>query len=151
MTEIDTSTESIARLMDGVTPGPWAYAFTTASGIRISGNRVITGGEEYPSGNSPKIPNDHHWDGGDSIIVPEMTHRDNNANARFIAASRELVPALAAERDALRAEVERLRHQINEASDPAFIWGALDNVHDCDTTLDDYADAVSRAIRSALK
>ena len=41
--------------------------------------------------------------------------------------------------------------QISEATDPDFIWGALDNVHDCETTLDDYADAVSRAQRTALR
>lgn len=43
-----------------------------------------------------------------------------------------------------------LRHQVIEATDPNFIWGALDNVHDGDTTPDDYAAAVSRAIRAAL-
>ena len=59
--------------------------------------------------------------------------------------------ALRGENEALRAEVERLRHEINEASDPNFIFGAMDNVHDCDTTLDDYADAASRAICAALK
>lgn len=50
----------------------------------------------------------------------------------------------------LRARAEKLHHQITEASDPDFIWGALDNVHDMGVTLDDYAAAVSRAIRAAL-
>ena len=58
--------------------------------------------------------------------------------------------AAEAERDAALARVEKLRHQITEASDPDFIWGALDNVHDAETTLDDYAAAVSRAIRAAI-
>ncbi len=54
------------------------------------------------------------------------------------------------EAEALRRENERLRAEIAEATDPEFIWGALDNVHDCDTTMDDYAAAVSRAQRAAL-
>lgn len=49
------------------------------------------------------------------------------------------------------AEIERLRAQIEEATHPDFIWGALDNVHDAETTLDDYADAVSRAQRAAIE
>ncbi|MDF3606361.1 hypothetical protein PE067_09535 [Paracoccus sp. DMF-8] len=40
---------------------------------------------------------------------------------------------------------------IVEATDPDFIWGALDNVHDAETTLDEYASAVSRAIRAAVE
>ena len=56
-----------------------------------------------------------------------------------------------AERDAALARVERLRHQITEASDPDFIWGALDNVHDAETSLDNYAAAASRAIRGAMQ
>ena len=54
------------------------------------------------------------------------------------------------QRDAALTRVEKLRHQITEASEPDFIWGALDNVHDAEATLDDYAAAVSRAIRAAL-
>lgn len=50
----------------------------------------------------------------------------------------------------LAAENARLRHLIREASDPDFILGAMDNVHDAETTLDDYAAAASRAIRAAL-
>ena len=59
---------------------------------------------------------------------------------------RTLVPALLKERDELRARVRALE----EITDPDFIWGALDNVHDMDVTLDDYAKAVSRAQRAAL-
>lgn len=39
---------------------------------------------------------------------------------------------------------------LEEITDPDFIWGALDNVHDAETTLADYAAAVSRAQRAAL-
>ena len=48
------------------------------------------------------------------------------------------------------AEVARLRHEITEASDPDFLWGAMDNVADQDVTLGDYAAAASRAIRAAI-
>ena len=63
----------------------------------------------------------------------------------------EELRAVRADRDAALARVEKLRHQITEASDQDFIWGALGNMHYyADTTLDDYASAVSRAIRGAL-
>jgi len=52
--------------------------------------------------------------------------------------------------EAALAENARLRAAIHEASHPDFLWGALDNVHDAETTLDDYAAAASRAIRAAL-
>lgn len=39
---------------------------------------------------------------------------------------------------------------LEDITDPDFIWGALDNVHDAETTLDDYVAAVSRAQRAAL-
>lgn len=51
----------------------------------------------------------------------------------------------------IRQAVTAEREAMMEIVHPAFIWGALDNVHDCDTTLDDYADAVSRAQTSAIR
>ncbi len=46
--------------------------------------------------------------------------------------------------------VAELEHDIHEASDPDFLFGAMDNVADMDVTLTDYAAAASRAIRAAL-
>ena len=51
----------------------------------------------------------------------------------------------------LRAENQRLRDAIFDASAPDFIFAAIDNVHDMDATLDDYAAAASRAIRAATQ
>jgi chromosome segregation ATPase len=48
----------------------------------------------------------------------------------------------------VEARVKELKLVINEASDPDFIFGAMDNVHDMDTGLMDYAKAASRAIRA---
>lgn len=84
MTEIDTSTAAIAALMDGVTPGPWNF------------KHVILCVDD---------------DVGFEIASVDGCVHDENvviANGAFIAASRELVPALAAERDALKAEVDLL-------------------------------------------
>ena len=53
--------------------------------------------------------------------------------------------------EAERAAFARLRQAIAEASAPDFLWGAMDNVTDMDTTLDDYAKAASRAIRAAVQ
>lgn len=51
----------------------------------------------------------------------------------------------------LRAGNQRLRDAIFDASEPDFILAAIDNVHDMDATLDDYAAAASRAIRAATQ
>ena len=57
---------------------------------------------------------------------------------------------LEAARDAALAQVARLQHLIREASDPDFIWGAMDNVNDMDVGLDKFANAASRAIRASI-
>jgi len=44
-----------------------------------------------------------------------------------------------------------LLHCATEAAHPDFLECAMDNVHDMDVTLRDYADAASRAILAALK
>lgn len=57
---------------------------------------------------------------------------------------------LTAERDAALAQVARLQHLIREASDPDFLWGAMDNVNDMDADITEFANAASRAIRASI-
>lgn len=57
---------------------------------------------------------------------------------------------LAGELAEAQARVAGLQQQINEATDPDFIWGAMDNVNDMDADIDEFAKAASRAIRAAL-
>ena len=69
--------------------------------------------------------------------LPEQARLRESMEAAFTKAShnvRALAPAdalaevqrIRAERDAALARVEKLHHLITEASDPDFIWGALD-------------------------
>ena len=74
-----------------------------------------------------------------------VTRYPNNAEHYILAAEHDRIVA---EKD---AEIARLRHQIHEVSEPDFLFGAMDNVHDMDVTLADFADAASRAIRAALE
>lgn len=78
---------------------------------------------------------------------PDWTAQDIEDAERIVGAYLEDQAELVAS----RAEIARLRGALIEATHPDFIWGALDNVHDAETTLDDYADAVSRAQRTALE
>lgn len=91
MTAIDTSTETVARLLEDVTPGPWRIKDCNTLGDRCT--------------------NYYHeiWnDETDILVTTEVTraHNDGGAkNMRFIAAARDLVPALLNERDDLRAKL----------------------------------------------
>ena len=58
--------------------------------------------------------------------------------------------AVAGDKVLLRSELAGLRTAILAATDPAAISDALRDVHDRDVSLDDYAAAVSRAIRKSL-
>lgn len=55
-----------------------------------------------------------------------------------------------AERDAALVQVARLQHLIHEASDPDFLWSAMDNVNDMDADITEFANAASRAIRASI-
>lgn len=91
MGQIDTRTEAVTKLLDGVTPGPW-YA---------ESGHVQQNGQLYwqvTDKNDAIMQNQFCWCQG-----------DHAANAHFIAAARDLVPALLADRDALRRENENLR------------------------------------------
>lgn len=88
---IDTSAEAVAKLLDGVTPGPWDAEYDDY------GQEIWFGGEGY--GTWTVGPCFIGGDGDDPDLARIM-----DADARFIAAARDLVPALLAERDALRKE-----------------------------------------------
>lgn len=136
MDKIDTSTAAIAKLLDGVTPGPW----------RVDGpswNQII-------------------WSSHDNRVC-FMAHSNGMdvdrdlAAASFIAAARALVPALMAERDDLRAKLdaavkalEKLHHAVcgetgfaqcvRDDSRTAYPWPALDE-----------ADELARAVLAKIK
>ena len=102
MTDIDTSTAAVAALMDGVPGTQWIYA-------NEGGEHVVMCGDLYVC--------TIHW-------MDTMNHGRSEASARFIAAARKLVPALAAERDALIAENERMRETQTEMT--ALVAAATD-------------------------
>ena len=66
----------------------------------------------------------------------------------------ETIRQLREERDRMwqaNLRLIRERDRITAATDPDFILAAIESVHDMDATLTDYAAAVSRAIRAAMK
>lgn len=85
----DTSAEAIAALLDGVTPGPWEWW----------GNSGLYG----PANSAVIWPEDGYF--YSEYTQDSATVHVSKADARFLAAARELVPALAAERAALAEEL----------------------------------------------
>lgn len=85
MTKIDTSTEAVERLLENVTPGPWRDAKSYRGIVSDS-----------PSGYDDA--ESVHAYGGHMVCESVMDH-----NRPFIAAARDLVPALLKERDEARA------------------------------------------------
>lgn len=75
---VDTSTEAVTKLLDGVTPGPWKVDEWDSHCDVVADYGVF----------------------GEGFVICEYAYQD----ARFIAAARDLVPALLAERDALKKE-----------------------------------------------
>lgn len=95
MTAIDTSTEAVERLLEDVTPGPWVASYRS---------ETDPDGDEYIDRVEVETPTDryvHEFALGYSDEIDGVTE----ANARFIAAARDLVPALLKERDEARALV----------------------------------------------
>lgn len=115
----DTTPAAIEKLLKDVTPGPWV----AVKQPNFGNGYIYTSVQPI----NPDPSKDSHLAmAGGEFHVCRMTHTvfpekaDKFAkDARFIAAARDLVPALAAERDAalteaaaLRKEVERLREAL---------------------------------------
>lgn len=125
--KIDTSTEAVTALMDGVTAGPWRVEHeTTLIWGHCDKDDSTYRGMGYPVAEC-RISPVSSWAHGPDADAGET-------NARFIAASRELVPALAAERDAAILRAER----------------AEKSLVDLATTMNKTAEAVARLVEVAV-
>jgi hypothetical protein len=102
---VDTSPEAIAALLEGVTPGPWRVEDgTTLIWGHCNQDDTTSRGMGYPV-TECRITPVSSWARGPDADAGE-------ANARFIAAARDLVPALAAEIARLTAERDEARAQV---------------------------------------
>ena len=135
---IDTSPEAVERLLDGVTPGPWREDGDAPWKLTI-------------------------WSNADNRVC-FMSHSNgldddrDFATARFIAAARQLVPALSAERDRLTAENAMLRGALSlvvRADTLREVYHALPNdknrIGDKRSKKGHARDAWLRAFRKAAK
>lgn len=89
----DDLVKRVRALLEGVTPGPWRYDRT--NGSPTTGEHMIAGG----------LP-------GYLAEVRDCGSGNVSGNARFIAASRQLVPAMADRIKALEAQLADLRLEL---------------------------------------
>lgn len=109
MTAIDTSTAAVTALMDGVTDGPW---YLSSGHMQANGHLYWQVETEYDA----VVNNQFCWAQG-----------DHAANARFIAAARQLVPALLAERDAADHRAGALLARVAALEDAIAVKGGNEN------------------------
>ena len=107
----DTTTQAVTALLDGVTPGPWAYNTHREVGPMHTGD-------------------DQAWGMICDPVCEVNFSATHMGNARFIAAARDLVPALLAERDALAAQLAAAEARAREASlDALAAYGQAADAH----------------------
>lgn len=124
MTDIDTSAAATAALLDGVTEGPWTIPEKYISEVeRADGKTISSCWYESCIGTTINLHD-----------VADCSLEESAANARFIAAARQLVPALAAENAALTDRAEQAEARIAE------LEGALDGLYDAITAEDRRGD-----------
>ena len=149
----DTTTQAVTALLDGVTPGPWDWQVSrVARSVELSGGRQSKAGGDLTVmsfarwGTQQAAPVFYTWEGNyaakvdraDKIAVPEYGRehhaewfaRIDHPDARFIAAARDLVPALLAERDALLAERDAAELRARESAlDAIAAYGQAADAH----------------------
>lgn len=92
---------------------------------------------------------DAAWSERVAVLTAALAETNRSAIAKIAEATEARMRA-EAERDAALAQVARLQHLIREASDPDFLWGAMDNVNDMDADITEFANAASRAIQASI-
>lgn len=116
--KIDTSIAAVTALMQDVTEGPWV---TQRDPSHFDTESIIIGGGSVVA---------HSYAGYPAI----------EANARFIAAARDLVPALLAERDALAHDIERIKDSETDA---------INRAEAAEAALKEAVEAVAAAVEVA--
>jgi hypothetical protein len=101
MAKIDTSAEAVARMLEGVTPGPWRLILLDTDGHEFDRGKVRSLRGQY-FGHAIEAEGSH-------VFLAPHSHADNSHDATFIAWARDAVPALAVERDRLAAQLTEAR------------------------------------------
>jgi hypothetical protein len=96
-----TREEEWAKLAEAATPGPW-WADRAADAARLYGNETF----DVESADCPVAVGGPVEDGGPYVGAM------SEADARFVAAAREAVPALLAEVSQLRTKVDAIRKRL---------------------------------------
>jgi hypothetical protein len=91
--QINTSREAIVEMLDNVPPGPWRASFEEGA---IAGEYCVTFGDQTETYYVASIP----W-------LDTLKPGTSASTADFIAASRDLVPAILARAQAAEAEMAR--------------------------------------------
>jgi hypothetical protein len=110
MTAPIDSPEAVARMLDGVTPGPWKCCETSIHGHKYGGCWVEGPDVDDDEGRLRGLLIPISGSGGamsyTTRLIDIQDHDHNDANARFIAWAREAVPALAARLAEVEAVLE---------------------------------------------
>lgn len=111
--------DTIRKLLDAATPGPWKVCETTIHGAKYGGCWVegpdVDDGDGRPHGLLIPITGSHGATSYTTRLLDRQPHDHNDANARLIAAA----PDLAAEVLRLRAELAAAREALRLAGNVA--------------------------------
>ena len=92
---------------------------------------------------------DAAWSERVAVLTAALAETNRSAIAKIAEATEARMKAEAALSES-QAREAALHHAITEASEPDFIWGAMDNVNDMDADITEFANAASRAIRASI-
>jgi len=119
MTDLPKIEAELRAGLDGVTPGPYVARETTINGVGY-GNWTVEGIDPDPEDiRHPERLVPITGSGGalsfTTRIIDTQIHDDNEANSKhFARCSPEVIRAILDDKDAMRAEIDRLRAALEE-------------------------------------